>query len=77
MTPWQSSALLDAEGDRQRDRFDLALFAAWHVEGFARTKRLPDLARLLERKPARSTTDDMPQRVKDYLAKRKATTEKA
>jgi hypothetical protein len=27
----------------------MALFAAWHVEAFARVKRLPDLARVLAR----------------------------
>ena len=41
---------MDAEAEAARDRHDLALFAAWHVEAFARTKRLPHLKRLLDRK---------------------------
>ena len=52
LTPWLLNELLDAEGDAQRADYDRALFTAWHVEAFARTKRLPDLKKLLDRRPA-------------------------
>jgi hypothetical protein len=46
--------LLDAESDEVRAEYDLALYSAWHVEAFARTKKLPELRKLLDRKPQRA-----------------------
>lgn len=41
-----------AARDAARERESLALFTAWHVEAFARAKRLPKLDALLNPKPA-------------------------
>ena len=38
--------LLDA---RERRAYSVALYAAWHVEAFARCERLPELGALLDR----------------------------
>ncbi|HEU0045078.1 hypothetical protein [Sphingomonas sp.] len=35
-----------------RRRFEEMIAAAWHVEAFARTKRLPDLGKVLQRETA-------------------------
>lgn len=37
-----------------RRREEALIAGAWHVEAFARTKRLPDLAKVLRREPANS-----------------------
>ena len=49
---WRQTPRETAESIRSRARIrrqdhELALWAAWHVEGFARTDRLPELDRLL------------------------------
>jgi hypothetical protein len=68
MTPWQSSTLLEVEADAQRARYDLALFAAWHTEAFARTKKLPDLAKLLARTTDKPKPADLFAKFKAVLA---------
>ena len=57
-TPWVIGQLIDAEADEVKAAYDMALFAAWHVEAFARTKKLPELRKLLDRgKPPPSAVD--------------------
>jgi hypothetical protein len=69
MTPWQLSVLMDAETDAQRMRYDLAVFTAWHVEAFARTKKLPDLGKLLARKSslAPESAQDLATKIKTVM----------
>lgn len=48
---------MEAEGDAARGRHDLALYTAWHVEAFARVRKLPELRKLLAREPAPAALD--------------------
>jgi hypothetical protein len=68
MTPWQSSTLLEVEADAHRARYDLAIFTAWHTEAFARTKKLPDLAKLLARKGRTHSATELFAKFKAVLA---------
>jgi hypothetical protein len=68
MTPWQSSTLLEAEADAVRARHDLALFAAWHAEAFARTKKLPDLSQVLARHAPKHAAPDLAAKIKTVMS---------
>jgi len=46
-TQRETVAHLRADANEQRRAYELALFAAWHVEAFARCERLPELAPLM------------------------------
>lgn len=67
MTPWQLSTLLDVETDAQRARYDLAVFTAWHVEAFARTKRLPDLRVVLSSRGKTQSAEELATKVKTIM----------
>jgi hypothetical protein len=58
---------MDAEKDAQRMQYDLAVFAAWHVEAFARTKKLPDLGSLLARKSPAAQASDVTSKIKAVM----------
>lgn len=48
-TPRETAECLRSHARRRREDRELALWAAWHHEGFARTKELPELAPILAR----------------------------
>jgi len=64
MTPWQLSTVLEVETDAQQARYELAVFTAWHVEAFARTKRLPDLKTVLNSRTKARSADELATKVK-------------
>lgn len=57
---------LQVEGVAKAER-DVALFTAWHVEGFARTERLPPLRELLSDTPT-PDRNASPDEMRDWLA---------
>jgi hypothetical protein len=68
MTPWQLTTVIEAETDAQRSRYELAVFNAWHVEAFARTKRLPDLKTLLAPKRKPDSAEELATKVKTIMS---------
>ncbi len=47
-TPYATGLHAQAMGEERLDRFRLAMSTAWHTEAFARTDRLPALAKVLD-----------------------------
>ena len=58
---------------RTMDLLEISISGAWHGEGFARTKRLPDLGKMFRRKGRAAKIDNVltmreTQRWREYFA---------
>jgi hypothetical protein len=58
-TPRSFVAIMDARARAAKRESDAALSLAWHIEAFARQKRLKPLREMLGIKPKAQTTDEM------------------
>ncbi len=47
-TPYELSLIIEGYGERQSERRQELLYLAWHIEAFARQKRLPALKKILK-----------------------------
>jgi hypothetical protein len=47
MTPWQFSVYCKSYGKKMEAEYQQAAWLAWHIEAFARTKKLPKLKDVL------------------------------
>lgn len=56
-TPLEHGLYLDGVSLARRDALDALTVSAWQTVAFDRTKRLPDLARLLDRRAAREEAE--------------------
>ena len=50
MTPKELELTLEAYADSQREHYNDLIFVAWHVEAFARQKKLSKLSKLIQTK---------------------------
>jgi hypothetical protein len=48
LTPHELSAMLEGYAEEKAERRQELLYLAWHIEAFARQKRLPSLTKILK-----------------------------
>jgi hypothetical protein len=61
MTPWELRTIIESEGERLEDEYRSALNVAWHGAGFQRSKKLPDLKKIMrrrDRQPVKRAVDE-------------------
>jgi len=71
MTPRELQIYLDAKKEINRNKINELLFVAWHVEAFARQKKLPKLSKIIsekKKKPAKQTNNDMLDMIRNINA---------
>ena len=61
MTPRELQIYLDAKEEINRNKINELLFVAWHVEAFARQKKLPKLSKIIteKKKKQKQSSNDM------------------
>jgi len=53
LTPYELSAIIDRYVEKLRERRQELIYLAWHIEAFARQKRIPALKKVLKANEAK------------------------
>jgi hypothetical protein len=71
MTPLELDLILKNHEDQYKNKINELLFVAWHVEAFARQKKLPKLSKIItdkKKKPVKKDNRDMLNMIRNINA---------
>lgn len=71
LTPYEFNLMIEGFLAREERKINDILYLAWHVEAFARAKRLPKLQTLLKKRKPKSQKQLLPKEQLIGIAKQK------
>jgi len=71
LTPYEFNLMIDGFLAREERKTNDILYLAWHVEAFARAKRLPKLQSLLKKRKPKSQNQTLTKEQLIIIAKKK------